>query len=157
MTGPREKVFAAIAAKLLSVRIENGYQTDVDAVYRVDILPADMPPTVSRALQVLESLNPESWQFLDGGPSGGQLCHGTITIAGVVRQGTTDLSSSERHTELNQLIESAVRALMEDPTFGGACKETRIDSPVGFVDTANGEALFNLVLHVVYAFDWADL
>ncbi len=157
MTGPRETMFAAVAAALLAVRVENGYQSDVDAVYRLDVVPDDMPSTVRRALMVLESLSPESWQFLDGGPSGGQLCRSTLTIAGVIRQGTTDLKSSERHTEMNQLLESAVRALMLDPTFGGAVKESRIDSPVAFVDTDKGEALFNMNLHVIYAFNWSAL
>jgi hypothetical protein len=157
VTGPRETMFAAIAAKLLDVRIENGYQTDVDAVYRLDVVPDEMPSSVRRALLVLESLTPESWQFLDHGPSGGQYCTSVITIAGVVRQGTTDLKSSERHTELNQLIESAAKALMLDPTFGGSVKESKLNSPVGFVDTDKGEALFNMSLHVIYAFNWSDL
>jgi hypothetical protein len=157
VTGPRETVFAAIAAALLSVRVENGYQSDVDAVYRLDVVPDEMPTGVRRALLVLESLAPETWQYLDNGPSGGQLCKAQITIAGVVRQGTLDLKSSERHTELNQLIESTARALMLDPTFGGACKESMMSGPVAFVDTDKGEAMFNLTLHVIYAFNWSAL
>lgn len=155
MTGPREAIFAAVAAKLLNVRIENGYQTDVDAVYRVDLLPDQI--SASRALFVLESLSAENWQFLDGGASGGQYCTAAITIAGICKQGTTDLKSSERHTELNQLIESTARALMQDPTFGGVCKESKLSGPMGFVDADKGEALFNMTLHVIYAFNWSDL
>lgn len=157
MSGPREAVFAAIAAKLSGISVENGYQTDLDAVYRLDVLPDEMPSTVRRALCVIESLTPENWQFLDGGASGGQYCSLPITIAGICRQGTTDLKSSERHTELNQLIESAARALMQDPAFGGACKESKLSGPIAFVDTDKGEAVFNMTIHVIYAFNWSAL
>lgn len=155
MTGPRETVFAAVAAKLQAITLENGYQTDVDAVYRVDLLADQI--NARRALFVLESLSAEDWKFLDGGASGGQLCTAAITIAGICKQGTTDLKSSERHTELNQLIESTTRALMQDPTFGGACKQSKLSGPIAFVDADKGEALFNLTLHVIYAFNWSDL
>lgn len=157
MSGPRETMFAAITSQLQAIKISNGYQIDIDAVYRVDVVPDEMPSTVRRALAVIESLAPEAWQFLDSGASGGQLCESNIVIAGVVRSGTTDMKSSNRHTELNALIESTARALMEDPTFGGACKESKLSGPIGYVDTDKGEALFNMTLKVIYAFDWADL
>lgn len=155
MSNPREAVFAAITSQLESIRIDNGYGVDIDRVYRLDVLPDDMVGT--RCLSVLESLSPEQWTFLDSGASGGYLGRMMITVAGIVKSGTTDLKTSTRHTELNYLINATVRALMLDPTFGGACKESKLDGPVGFVDTDKGEALFNITLHVIYAFGWGDL
>jgi hypothetical protein len=157
MSGPRESVFAAVTSALEAIQISSGYQVDVDVVYRVDILPDDMPSTVKNALLVLEGLSPETWEFLDSGASGGQLCRNNITIAGVVRMGTTDMKTSDRHTALNALIESAAKALMLDPTFGDACKESKLIGPIAFVDTDKGEGLFNMTLQVIYAFNWSDL
>jgi hypothetical protein len=157
MSGPREAVFAAITSALEGISLASGYQVDVDKVYRVDVVPDEVPSEFRNALMVLESFTPETWDYLDSGASGGQLCRTTITIAGIARQGTTDLKSSDRHTAVNALIESTAKALMLDPKFGTACKESKLAGPVAFVDTDKGEALFNMTLHVIYAFNWSAL
>src|SRR5262245_37306142 len=132
MSGPREDVFAAVVSQLESIRVLNGYTCDVDAVFRVDVMPDDMPIGVTRALCVLESLSPEQWEFLDGGGAvqGGQDARLQILIAGVVKSPTTDLKSSQRHIDLNDLINATTKALMEDPTFSGTCQNSTVSGPV---------------------------
>jgi len=158
VSGPRETLFAAITAQLEEIKIVNDYALDVDKVYRLDVVPDEMPSQVRRALCVLESLTPERPQYLDSGASGGYLCDIKVTIAGIVRHQTADLKSSDRHTELNAFIDATRKALMEDRTFGGACKNSEIVSgPVGMVDMDKGEALFNIDLRCFYAFGFGDL
>lgn len=157
MSDPRETAFAAVAAQLEEVKIANGYAVDVDHVYRVDVTPDEMPSTVRRALLVLDSLTPETWEFLDSGAQGGFLCRSTMTVAGVARGGMTDGKSSQRVSETNALLMAAVRALMQDPTFGGAMENSLILSPVVFIDTDKAEGLFNLTLRCIYKFDYGDL
>lgn len=157
MSGPREAIFAAVTLALEGIHPSNGYDIAVDKVYRLDVVPDEMPSTVRRALCVLESLSPEQWQYLDAGESGGQDAKLVIVVAGVVRQQTTDIKSSARHTELNALINATTRALMEDPTFGGVCKDSVLSGPVALVDTDKGEALFNMNLRCHYVFGWGEL
>jgi hypothetical protein len=157
VSNPREDIFAAVTSALEGITISNGYAVDVDKVYRLDVVPDEMPSTVRRALCVLESLTPEDWSGdLEGcGAIDAKL---PIVIAGVVRAQTTDLKSSDRHTQLNALISATAKALMTDPTFGGACKDSKFTSgPVGLVDTDKGEALFNLTLRCHYIFTCTDL
>jgi len=157
VSGPREEIFSAVVEKLESIRMTNDYACDVDAVYRVDVLPDDMPAGVKRALCVLESLTPEAWEFLDSGASGGQDSKLTVVIAGVVKSPSTDLKSSQRHTDLNELINATTKALMQDPTFARTCKQSVLSGPLAMVDTDKGEALFNMNLRCRYQFAYADL
>lgn len=159
MSDPRETLFAAVAAALEGITISNGYAVDVHKVYRVDVLPDEMPPQIRNALLVLESLSPETWEFLAGGGSqrGAYKARVNITIAGVSRGGMTDGKSSERATATNALLMATVKALMADPAFGGAAKESEIQSPVVFIDTDKAEGLFNLTLRCFYAFDYGAL
>lgn len=157
MSGPREAIFAAVTLALEGITPTNGYDITVDRVYRLDVVPDEMGSTVRRALCVVESLSPEQWQYLDSGASGGQDAKLSIVVAGVVRVNTTDLKSSTRHTELNALINATTKALMEDPTFGGVCKDSVLSGPVAMVDMDKGEALFNMTLRCHYVFGWDEL
>lgn len=157
MSGPREAVFAAVTTALEGITLADGYGIDVDKVYRLDVVPDEMPSSVRVAVSVLESLTPEQWDFLDSGPQGAQDAHVTITIAGVIRQQTTDLKSSDRHTQINALINGTTRALMRDPTFGGTCHDSVLSGPVALVDTDKAEALFNMTLRCHYIFGYDAL
>jgi hypothetical protein len=157
MSDPREELFAAITSQLESVTVTNGYAVDVDKVYRVDVVPDEMPSTVRRALLVLESLSPETWEYLDNGASGGYMVTTNITIAGVVRGGMTDGKSSDRATDTNHLMMATAKALMTDRTFTSTAKNSWIMNPVVFIDTDKAEGLFNLNLRCIYAFNYGDL
>jgi hypothetical protein len=157
VSGPRENVFAAVTTALEAITVADGYGIDVDKVYRLDVVPDEMPSTVRVALSVLESLTPEHWEYLDHGASGGQDARLTMVIAGVIKQGTADLKSSDRHTQINALVNGTTRALMLDPTFGGACKDSVLSGPIAIVDTDKAEALFNMTLRCHYAFGWNEL
>jgi hypothetical protein len=157
MSDPRESLFAAVALKLESITIPNGYAVDVDKIYRVDVVPDEMPSTVKRALLVLESLSPETWEYLDNGASGGYMVTTNMTIAGVVRGGMTDGKSSDRATDTNHLMMATVKALMADRGFSSTAKNSWIMNPIVFIDTDKAEGLFNLTLRCIYAFDYGDL
>lgn len=154
---PREALFAAITAQLETISLENGYSTTVDKVYRVDVLPDQFAAGEKYVLEVLESLTPETLQFLESGPSGGYLSKVVIVISGIVKEGTVNLKGSSRHTAMNEFMSDTISALMEDPTFGGTCKESLISSPIGFVDSERAEALFNMNLTCIYAYGRSEL
>jgi hypothetical protein len=154
---PREALFAAIVAQLEGISLANGYRTDVDKVYRVDVLPDQFAPGEMNVLEVLESLTPERLSYLDSGRSGAYQSRIQIVISGCVKQGTTSLKSSDRHTAVNNLLSDTLSALMEDPTFGGTCKDSLLSDPLAFVDSERPEALFNMLLTCDYVFGRAEL
>jgi hypothetical protein len=155
---PREALFAAIVAQLEGIKLSNGYRTDVDKVYRVDVLPDQFAPGEVSVLEVLESLTPERLTYLDNGPSGAYQSRIQIVISGCIKKGTTNLKSSDRHTAINNLLSDTVSALMQDPRFGGtAAKDSVISDPLAFVDSERPEALFNLLLTCNYVFSRAEL
>lgn len=155
MSEPRETLFAAVQAQLESIRIENGYSLNIGRVFRgVDILPEQMNEGAFPALEVLEEIGGEQWKRFD---QQAYECLIPIIIAGTIRSGTTDLASVTRHQEINRLLNATARAVMEDATFGGACKESWLSQPVVFVDPQRGEAYFNVTLTCRYDFGRADL
>src|SRR3990172_1812595 len=123
MPGPRENLFAAVAAKLESIRQDNGYDNDVGAVFRTDLLFDQINDGEFPALEVLEPLAAESMTPVD---SGGYLCRLSMTIAGLVKTGGVDLRTAERHTAVNSLLNDTISALMQDVRFGGKCKESAL-------------------------------
>lgn len=159
MSDPRETLFAAVAAALEGISIASGFAVDVQKVYRVDVLPDEMPSQVRNALLVLESLTPETWEFMpgDGNQRGAYSARVNMTIAGVSRGGMTDGKSPDRATATNALLMAAVKALMADSEFGGAATESQIMSPVVFIDTDKAEGLFNLTLRCIYQFGYGEL
>lgn len=157
MTCPREALFAAIAEQMETIQIANGYTISVDKVYRVDVLPDQFAPGEKYVLEVLESLTPETLQFLENGPSGGYMSRIVIVISGVVKEGTVNLKGSSRHTAMNEFMSDTISALMEDPTFGGTCKESLVSAPMGFVDSERAEAMFNMILTCIYAYSRSEL
>ena len=154
MPGPRENLFAAVVAQLEKIRVENGYDSDVGRVYRVDMLFDQIPDGAFPALEVLEPIGGESMAAMD---DGGYLCRVSMTVAGLVKAGTADLTSSDRHTLANALLGDAIRALMQDVSFGAKCKESAISAPIVYVDPDRPEAMFNLTLTCIYAYARGDL
>jgi len=154
MANPRELIFAAITAQIEKIRQENGYYTDVGTVYRVEMTADAIPEGAFPAVFVLDSLAGGELTPIDA--EGYQL-RLPIGIAAITKSGTSDLTSSARHTEINNLIHDIWRVLLEDPTFGGACKDSFMSDGPTFVDTERGEALYNCNIVVNLFFQRSDL
>lgn len=155
MSEPRDTLFAAIVTQLEKIREDGGYAVTVGKVYRgVDVLPEQMNEGDFPALEVLEDIGGERWERFD---QQGYLCRWPLVLAGTVRTGGSDMAAAQRHVDICRLLNAVVRALMEDATFGGTCKESEISNPVVFVDPHRPEAYFNLMLTCIYSFGRADL
>lgn len=154
--GPREGVFAAIAAQLAKVSVEGGYYNNVAKVFRTDLETAQINDGDMPALFVLDTLQGETMQFQDRRTYLSRL---PLVIAGVVRVGGTDraLMSEAAHAAINLLVDDARKALTEDETFGGKCKDSLISNVFVFVDTDRNEALFNMSFSVQYYWTRGDL
>lgn len=152
MANPRETVFSAIVSQLEKIRLDNGYQNDVARVWRVDLEPSQIGEVDGPHLFVLETLAGETLEAEDISLYRARL---PIIVAGVIKVGGTDLkeSSDQAHKKVNWLINDVLKALTEDPTFGGATYDSVIRNCFVFVDTDRQEGLFNI--NIVAHYLWA--
>lgn len=145
--GPREAIFAAVAKQLATIQTANGYATNGgNNVFRVDATRDQMLTRVP-CLFVLEPLGGEVYTPYDAKVYEVKT---PILIAGMVSVGSTNLLLAPIHTALNELINDVLGALLEDPTFGGACKDTVLERTSTFTDVARGEGYFATQLHATY-------
>lgn len=145
--GPRERVFAAITDKMREIHVAAGYATEAGAnVFRMDLTREQLGTRVP-ALLVLDPLGGESYTFMDG-----KVYRVTtpVMVAGLVSVGAVDLPSAPVPTRLNELINDVMAALLQDPTFGGACQDSVLERTSTFTDVARGEGYFAIQLHATY-------
>lgn len=156
MTAPTiETLTAAVASKLESIRVENGYRSDVKRVFRVRLLPDQV---TNLGLPVLVLVTPPNAHRFT--PEDGKVYQGTLrlVVGGIVGQGTGDLRDSARATLLNHLMQDVMRALLEDPAFGfSPIVDSVLEDVDDEIDTDRALAYFTLQFHLTYHFEKGTL
>lgn len=154
MSGIRETLIAAVAAQMETIKIANGYSTDVSKVFRIDFLPDQLDDTDFPAVYVLEPLNGGTLKVMDANAYQYNL---PLLLSGMVRANTTDLKTSDRATSLNALINDIWKACLLDPTFTKTCKQSWLKDGPGYISPDDGTALYNCELECLMVFQRSDL
>lgn len=143
-----ERCEAAIVAALQGISVAAGYRTDVSKVYRVP-LNADQLPD-GPCLVVVPA--PDGMSMDDDTGNGTVKVTDRIIVGGVYPIGQADLLDPERVTRSNRFLEDACDALIEDPHFGLAATDSRLEVGDRGVDADRGFGYFSLRLHLTYHF-----
>ena len=149
-----ETIEQAIIAQLSKIKRANGYDNDVQAIYRIDLLEDQVQETALPALFVLADAEGESFEEYDAAVYVARL---PIFIVGMVNETEADLTQDARVVRINSLQRDVRKALLEDPTFGKACKDSVLHRVRKAIDSDRGFARFGLEMHATYHFDRSSL
>ena len=108
-----ELLESAVVAQLAKVQIANGYKSDVQKVFRV---PVNMDQPTEGAFPcfvVVPASNGD--EFTQGDEH--YKARMSLVIGGMINMGQADLFEADRVTALNWLMEDAINACLEDPSF----------------------------------------
>lgn len=136
-----EGIVAAVTAQLEKIQVANGYRTDVGRVYRVPVVTDQIPESDMPALAVV--IPDDGIQFTVADKTLYRVDL-RLVIGGAVSVGDADLLDPARATAINGLFQDTFDALLEDPTFGGACKQSVIQAGAPTVDADRGWGVFNM-------------
>lgn len=144
-----ELLESAVVTQLAKIQIANGYKSDVGRIFRMRLIEDQIPDGAIPALIVVPIPNGDDWT------PGDQHYRGklSLVIGGMVNVGQADLYDPARATALNWLMEDAINACLEDPSFGyPAHVDSVIEGGDRDVDPDRGFGLFAFRLHLTYFF-----
>ena len=147
-----ERCEAAVVAALESITVAAGYRTDVAKVYRVP-LNADQIPDGPVCVVLPQSDGMTLEDGSSGGTDGTVRVTDRLLIGGVLKIGTGDLNDPERVTRANLFLEDVCDALIDDPSFGLAACDSRLEAGDRGVDADRGFGYFTLRMHLTYHFE----
>lgn len=144
-----ELLEAAVVAQLQSVKVANGYNSDVGRVFRMKVLEDQIPDGALPAFIVVPIPNGDDFTAGDRHYRGKL----SLAIGGMIALGQADLYESDRVTALNRLMQDAINALLADPSFGfPAHVDSVLENGDRDIDVDRGFGIFALRLHLTYFF-----
>jgi len=142
-------ISAGIVAAMARVKQANGYENTVKRIFEIDLVEDQIPDGALPAIFVLEDQEGETWEPGDASMYKARLPY---IIGGMINELGSDVTDPARVRRIRSFEKDVRKALLQDPTFGGACKESVLRKAQRVVDTDRGFASFIIDMTVFYWF-----